>query len=68
MSRILKVSYFALGFLFLMSKSAQAYIDPATTSYVVQIIAGLVLAGGAAIGIYWHKIRRFFKNRKKKKQ
>lgn len=67
MTRILKTSYFALGFLFLMLKSAQAYIDPATTSYIVQVIAGVVLAGGAAVGIYWHKIKRFFKNRKKSK-
>ena len=68
MARILKTSYFILGFLFLMSKPALAYIDPATTSYVVQIIAGIVLAGGAAVGIYWHKIKRFLKNRKKDKQ
>ena len=68
MARILKTTYFALGFLFLMSQSAHAYIDPATTSYVVQIIAGLVLAGGAAVGIYWHKIKRVLKSRKKNRQ
>ena len=68
MKRILRTAYFTLCFLLMLSTSALAYIDPATTSYVVQIIAGVFLAGGAAVGIYWHKIKRFFKNRKKNKQ
>ena len=49
-----------------MSTTALAYIDPASTSYIVQIIAGLFIAGGAAIGIYRHKIRLFFRKRKEK--
>ena len=68
MKRILSTAYFTLCVLLLLSNSALAYIDPATTSYVVQIIAGVFLAGGAAVGIYWHKIKRFFKNRKKGKK
>lgn len=37
------------------------YIDPATTSYVVQIIAGVVIAVGTTAGIMWNKLRRKFK-------
>ena len=37
------------------------YIDPATTSYVVQIITGIVIAVGTFAGIFWSKIRRKFK-------
>lgn len=40
------------------------YIDPATTSYLVQIIAGVVIALGAATGIFFSKIRRLFKKGK----
>lgn len=39
------------------------YIDPAATTYVIQIVAGIVTVVGAAIGIYWKKIRRFFRNK-----
>ena len=37
---------------------ASAYIDPAATSYVLQLIVGAVVVGGAAIGYYVRKIRR----------
>ena len=36
---------------------AGAYIDPATTSYVLELIVGAVVVGGAALGYYWRKIR-----------
>ena len=41
--------------------TSAAYIDPATTSYVIQIIAGIVIAGGTAIGIIRSKLRRKMK-------
>ena len=37
---------------------AAAYIDPATTSYIIELIIGAVVVGGAAFGYYWRKIRR----------
>lgn len=43
------------------------YIDPAMTSYIIQIIAGVVVACGAAVGIFWNKISRFFRNKKNAK-
>lgn len=43
-----------------------AYLDPATTSYIIQVVAGVVIAGGVAIGVFWKKIRLFFRNMKMK--
>ena len=40
------------------------YIDPATTSYIIQIGAGVVIALGTVIGIFWSKIKRLFKKNK----
>jgi len=40
------------------------YIDPATTSYLIQIIAGVVIAAGAMFGICFSKIKRIFKKDK----
>jgi len=47
----------------LIPKYAYAYLDPSSTSYVIQAIAGVFIAGGAAIGIYRHKIKLWFKKR-----
>ena len=58
--------YMTICCLLLFSGSALAYIDPASTSYILQIIGGVLLAGGAAVGIYWHKIKLFFRKRKEK--
>lgn len=33
------------------------YIDPSVTTYAIQAIAGVVIAVGAVIGIYWRKAR-----------
>ncbi len=43
--------------LFASFKPAAAYIDPATTSYVLELIIGAVVVGGAAFGYYWRKIK-----------
>ena len=51
----------------MLSSTALAYIDPAATSYIVQIVAGVVIAGGVAVGIFWKKIKLFFRNAKMKR-
>ena len=61
------LTYLTLCMLFVFSGSALAYIDPASTSYVIQIVAAVFAAGGAAIGIYWKKIQLFLRKRKQKK-
>ncbi|MCR4909452.1 MAG: hypothetical protein K5985_11535 [Lachnospiraceae bacterium] len=36
----------------------QAYLDPSAMTYVVQIVAGIVLTAAAAFGIYWRKAKK----------
>ena len=64
---MIKALYLTLCMLFMFSGSALAYIDPASTSYVIQIVAAVFAAGGAAVGIYRKKIQLFFRKRKQKK-
>ena len=45
---------------------ASAYIDPASTSYVLELIVGAVVVGGAALGYYWRKIRNKVSKTEKK--
>ena len=47
--------------------NASAYLDPSVMTYAIQVVAGVVIAGGAALAIYWKKIKLFFKKRKQNK-
>ena len=49
------------AFVMTATAASAAYIDPATTGYVVQIIAGVVIACGTALAIFWNKITRKFR-------
>ena len=60
-----KFAYFFGAFFVLMSGYAQAYIDPSAVTYVIQAVAGVVIAVGALITVFRHKIVAFFKKGKK---
>ena len=55
------LGYFCAWVLLALSGSASAYIDPAATSYLIQIVAGLFITAGVVLGIFWKKIRLFFR-------
>ncbi len=40
------------------------YIDPSAVSYVIQAVAAVVIAIGACLTIFRHKIASFFKKNK----
>lgn len=48
----------ALGFIFMFCENVEAYIDPSVMTYAIQAGAGIVIAIGAVVGIYWHKAKR----------
>ena len=41
---------------------AKAYIDPATTAMVTQIVAGIFISAGVIFGVFRRKIALFFRN------
>ena len=43
--------------LMLMS-SASAYIDPSVMTYTIQVVAGIMVAVGAVVGVYFRKAKR----------
>ena len=59
--------FFLLAMLMCMS-TALAYIDPSAMTYIIQIIAGVVIAAGAALGFYWRRIKRAVSKRKNKEE
>ena len=62
---VVKCTYFYVASLFLFSTVAFAYIDPSAVTYVIQAVAGAVIAVGALITVFRHKIIAFFKKGKK---
>jgi uncharacterized membrane protein (DUF485 family) len=54
------VMYFTFFLILATPMTVKAYVDPATLTYVIQIVAGLFIAGGVAIGVYWRKIKKLF--------
>ena len=59
------IAFFVLSMLMCMS-TAMAYIDPSAMTYIIQIVAGVVIAAGAALGFYWRRIKRALTKRKNK--
>ena len=45
-----------------LTTTASAYIDPATTAMLTQIIAGVFITLGVMAGVFRRKIILFFKN------
>lgn len=56
--------YFLFFGTLLTLRSASAYVDPATTSYIIQIVAGVFIALGATVAVFWRKIVFWFKKKK----
>ena len=61
--KLLRFAFYSLGSAVVLTGSCFAYIDPATTSLIIQIIAGVVIACGTALGIFWSRIKRKFKKK-----
>ena len=53
-----KALYFGFGFMLLFGVNSNAYIDPSVMTYVIQVVAGVVIAVGAVAGIYWRKAKK----------
>ena len=58
MKKALTFSYFFVCFSMLLTIHAHAYIEPSVVTYGIQIIAGVLVAVGAAVGIYWRRAKR----------
>ena len=51
-------SMLVLCMMIALATPVNAYIDPSVLTYVIQAVAGIVIAVGAAVGIYWRKAKK----------
>lgn len=42
----------------LFGRDVNAYIDPSVMTYMIQAVAGIVIAIGAAVGIYFRRAKK----------
>ena len=42
----------------LFGRNVNAYIDPSVMTYVIQAVAGVVIAVGAAVGLYFRRAKK----------
>lgn len=68
MKRFVSFVYFFIAATLVTLRTAHAYIDPSSMTYLIQIIAGAAIAVGAGVGFYWKRIRRYFRNRKRARE
>ena len=59
-----KFVYFFSAMFVMMSFYSQAYIDPSATTYVIQAVGAVIIALGAMLTVFRHKIVAFFKKGK----
>ena len=60
--RFLCIIYFTFWFSLYLSVPALAYVDPATTAMITQLVAGLFISAGVLFGVFRRKIVLFFRN------
>ena len=56
--KVFGMAYVAVCGMLLFGANAKAYIDPSVATYAIQAIAGIVIAVGAAVGIYFRRAKK----------
>ena len=64
-SRIVLVALFVLAFSLTIIPTANAYIDPGSGSFIVQMLVGAALGAGVALKVFWRRLVSFFSGRNK---
>lgn len=54
--------YFGAAFMLLFGVNGMAYIDPSVMTYVIQAVAGIAIAIGATVGVYFRKAKKKINN------
>ena len=58
MKKLFVRMFFAVGLMMAFSTTAFAYLDPSVMTYTIQVVAGVIVAVGAVVGIYWRKAKK----------
>lgn len=63
MKKALRTAYLLVCTAVMLTLPAYAYLDPSVATYAIQVIAGIAIAVGAVVGIYWRKAKKKLVNK-----
>lgn len=58
MKKAFAAVYFTVCVTLMLSVNAFAYLDPSVMTYAIQVVAGIAVAVGAVVGLYWRKAKK----------
>ena len=58
MKKVFSKALLAFVLMLTFSTTAFAYLDPSVMTYTIQVVAGVIVAVGAVIGIYWRRAKK----------
>ena len=58
MFKVFGIIYFGFFINLMLTKNVKAYIDPSVMTYTIQAVAGIAIAIGAAVGIYFRRAKK----------
>lgn len=67
LERLGKVAFLTVFLSVFFMYDAKAYIDPAATSYIIQVVAAVVVTCGVGLSVFRKKIALFFREQKMKR-
>ena len=56
--KTLRTLFYMTCFSVMFIVPAHAYVDPSVTTFALQAVAAVVVAGGAVIGVLWRKAKK----------
>ena len=59
---LIKTPVVPVFFYFTFPETLDAYLDPGTGSIILQVVIGAAVGGLFAVGLFWHRVKTFFKN------
>lgn len=63
MKKLFRYVFYTVCIFLLYTRYIQAYIDPSVMTYTIQAVAGMMIALGTFLGIYWRRLRRILQEK-----
>ncbi len=57
-SKYFRSLYFSVLIALMLMGNACAYLDPSVMTYAIQVVAGVIVAVSAVVGIWWRKAKK----------
>lgn len=58
MKNVAVMAFVGICSMLMFGLNANAYIDPSVMTYMIQVVAGVVVAVGAVVGVYYRKAKK----------